>query len=141
MRLGLDTRLPTQTSSQLIHTNANNSFSIKLTSNKFPLGISKFKPCCLCRWLFSICPPQPNQVLEPSTLIFTSRLDMTNWFLVLFATLSEPIVPFISLCKTSHEAMRKLTNQYASQTHSMIMSLKKKLSLISQGSKSITELG
>lgn len=57
----------------------------------------------------------------------------------IIASSTESLIPSITTAKTSMEAIAKITSLFASKTRSRIMSLKKKLSQLQQGSKTVVE--
>lgn len=86
--------------------------------------------------------PNPDYVIWLSSLLFESTLSAIRQDkLIIHAIiffLSESTLSAITGAKTSQEAMKKICNTYASKTRSRIMSLKKRISMIQQGSLSIT---
>lgn len=134
------------TTPQIIQINASHSLPLKLSPNNFASWYLQFDTLLIGLDLKGyvdgtfLCPASvttagSNPSPELAQWIRQDKLILN----AIIASLTEPIVPVISQCSTSKEAMVKLSNQYASRTHSRVMSLKKRLTNCSQGGKTVSE--
>ena len=145
------TTIPTTSAnsqSEVLQINVSNQLPLKLNSSNFPSWFLQFETLFtgldLIGFIDGSKPCPPSTITTQDKVIVNN--DYTQWIrqdkLILHAivaSITELVIPLIATSKSSHEAMSKLTNIFASRTRSRIMSLKKKLSLATQGNKSVVE--
>jgi hypothetical protein len=125
--------------------NATQQITTRLTPTNYPSWHAHFESLLLDYNLYGYidgtltCPLSINFDATPTAA-------STHWFrqdkLILNAILtsvSDSVIPFIAASKTSSQAWNKLTKLYASRSRTRVMQLKKDLTLIQRGTRTITE--
>ncbi|GFS40217.1 hypothetical protein Acr_00g0067230 [Actinidia rufa] len=139
-----NTQLPSTTDKPLITLNITAQINEKLTPSTFPQWRAQFEALLID---YDLLDYVEGTLQYPSSAgIAADELRKTHWVrqdkLILSAILastSPSITPLIATAKTSHEAWKKLQTLYASQSRTRAMQLKKELTLIQRGNRSITD--
>ncbi|KAJ0018281.1 hypothetical protein Pint_10633 [Pistacia integerrima] len=132
------------TENPLVVFNITAQINEKLTPSSFPQWRAQFEALLIGYDLMdyvngdSICPasdetsssqPKRNHCIRQDKLIISAILAST----------STTITPLIATTKTSQEAWKKLKNMYASKSRTRAMQLKKELTLIQRGNRTVPD--
>ncbi|OMO63086.1 Integrase, catalytic core [Corchorus capsularis] len=135
-------------STDITQINATNHLPLKLNSTNFPSWQLQLDSLLVGLDLNGYvdgthpCPAKSLTTDGTATLnpAFTKWVRQDKLILhAIVVSVSEAVVPMIVSSKSSQEAMSKLTNIFAGKTRSRVMSLKKKLTLSTQGTKSVAD--
>ncbi|XP_022737276.1 uncharacterized protein LOC111290191 [Durio zibethinus] len=127
---------------EVIHINSTTQLPLEPNSSNFPFWYLQFDTFLigldLIRFVNGTHPCLASTTTIKDTIV--SNPGYSKWIRQdKLISITESVTPMIATSKTSYQAMTKPTNLFASKTKLRITSLKKKLSLYTQGDKSVVE--
>ena len=137
-----NTQPPSSTTTPLVVFNITAQINEKLTPSTFPQWRAQFEALLIGYDLMNyvtgdlLCPSfdgTPSSISQKTHWVRQDKLILS----AILASTTTTITPLIATAKTSHEAWKKVNTMYASRSHTRAMQLKKELTLIQRGNRSV----